>query len=320
LAQLGCRVILLTLDEYRDAGWPLNFIDELHTMPAGMTLQQITNTVTYLGRSRKFARVVALDRHYMEIAAALREHLRIPGMGVTTARYFSDSLAVRIKASHLGVRAPAFTSVVNYDDLRAYMQDVPAPWRLTPRSESSGGAIQELHDSEQVWRALEDLGDRQSFFFLEQSIAGDHFYVDSITADRVVVFAAVYPYGGAFANSALEGELLQTRSVTYGTMEDERLRRVNTALLSNLRLVRGVTHTEFLRSHETGEFYFVETSAGVADGSIADMMKQTHGLNLWTEWARLEVAAMRGERYALPSTRTDRKVLSKSSEVQHRLA
>jgi biotin carboxylase len=316
LARLGCRVILLTLDEYRDAGWPLDFVDELHTMPAGMTLDQITNTVTYLGRSRKFARIVALDRHYMEIAAALREHLRIPGMGVTTTRYFSDRLSAQIKASHLGMRVPAFTSVVNYDDLRAYMSDVPAPWRLTPRSQSSSGAIRELRDSEQVWRALEELGDRQSFFFVEQSIAGNRFYVDSITADRAVVFAVVYPYADGFAN----GELLPTHPMTHGTADDERLRRMNTALLSNLRLVRGVTHTEFLRSHETGEFYFVETSASIEDGSIAEMMKQTHGLNLWAEWAKLEVAAMRGERYALPSTRTDRKVLSKSSEAQHRLA
>lgn len=204
LAQLGCRVVLLTLDEHRDAGWPLDFIDELHTMPAGMTLQQITNTVTYLGRSRKFSRIFALDRRHMEMAAALREHLRIPGMGLTTARYFSDRLATRIKAGQLGVRVPAFTSVVNYDDLRAYMQDVPAPWLLTPRSESSGCAIPELGDSEQVWRALEELGDRQSYFFLEQSVVGDRFYVDSIMADRAVVFAAVYPYREAFMNSALK--------------------------------------------------------------------------------------------------------------------
>jgi biotin carboxylase len=320
LAQLRCRVVLLTLDEHRDAGWPLDFVDELHTMPAGMTLEQITNTVTYLARSWKFTRIVSLDRHHVEIAAALREHLRIPGMGVTTARYFSDRLAARIKASHLEMRVSAYAAVVNYDDLRAYMQDVPAPWRLTSRSESSGRAIQELHDSEQVWRTLEALGDRQSFFFLEQSIAGDRFYVDSITADGKVLFAAVYPYGDGFTHDAPGGELLPAHPAARGMAGDEELRRVNTALLSSLRLVRGVTHTEFLRSHETGDFYFVETSASVEDGSIAEMMKQTHGLNLWAECARLEVAAMRGERYTLPSIRTARKISHKSGEAQHRLA
>lgn len=320
LALLGCRVVLLTLDEHRDAGWPLDCIDELHVMPGGMRLDQIANTVTYLARSRKFARIVALDRTNLEVAAGLREHLRIPGMGVTTTRYFSDRLAARIKAAHLGVRVPAFTAVANYDALRAYMQDVPAPWLLTPRSDASCCATRELHDSEQVWRTLEALGDRQSHFFLEQFVAGDRFHVDSITANGTVVFAAVCPYVGAVAGTAQEGALLPDHSMTYGAADDEGLRRVNTALLSSLRLVRGVTHSEFLRSHATGDFYFVETSASVEDGCIADMMKQTHGLNLWAEWARLEVAAMRGERYALPSAGTVRKISGKSGKGQHQLA
>ena len=124
-SDLGCRVVLLTVDEYQDSGWPSNAISELHSMPAGMTLQQITNTVTYLARSRKFARIIALDNFNVQIAAALREHLRIPGMGVTTACYFSDRFAARLKAAQLGMAVPAFTSVANYDELRQFMQSVP---------------------------------------------------------------------------------------------------------------------------------------------------------------------------------------------------
>ncbi len=320
LATLDCRVVLLTIDEHRDADWPLDCIDELHVMPGGMTLDQIANTVTYLARSRKFARIVALDRFNVEVAATLREHLRIPGMGTTTARYFSDKLAARIKAAHLGMRVPAFTSVANYDELRLFMQSVPTPWLLTPRGVLLGCATRELNDSEQVWRCLDELGDRQSSFFLEQSVAGDRFHVDSITADGSVVFSAVSPYREAFFERAQAGELLPISTVPYGIADDERLRRVNTALLSGMRLVRGVTRTEFLRSQVTREFYFMETSASVEDGCVADMMKETQDLNLWVEWARLEVAALRGSRYALPSNGIHRNTLGKSSEGQHRLA
>jgi biotin carboxylase len=85
-------------------------------------------------------------------------------------------------------------------------------------------------------------------------------------------------------------------------------------------MARGVTHAEFLRSNATGEFYFMETSASVDDRCIAAMMRQTHGLNLWREWAKLEVAAMRGQTYALPATSSVRKTLPESNEGQHRLA
>ncbi|HUV97825.1 MAG TPA: hypothetical protein VMV98_10175 [Acidobacteriaceae bacterium] len=320
LANLGCRAVLLTIDEHRNAGWPSDAIGELHSMPAGMTLQQITNTVTYLARSRKFARIIALDNFNVEIAAALREHLRIPGMGVTTARYFSDRLAARIKAAHMGIAVPACTLVANYEELRHFMQTVPAPWLLTPRSASCGSESRQLHESEQVWRALDALGDHQSGFLLEQSIEGDRMHVDSLTADGTVVFSAVSPYRAASSEGPEAGELLPTTRNSSTTADIERFRRANTALLSSMRMARGVTHTEFLRSNATGEFYFMETSASVDDRCVADMMKESHGLNLWREWARLEVAAMRGEPYALPSTASGRKALAASTEGQHRLA
>jgi hypothetical protein len=320
LANLGCRVVLLTIDEHRDAAWPSGGISELHSMPTGMTLQQITNTVTYLVRSRKFARLIALDNFNVQIAAALREHLRIPGMGVTTACYFGDRLAARLRASHMGISVPAFTPVANYDELRQFMKAVSSPWLLTPRSESWGCASRQLDESEQVWRVLEALGDDQSGFLLEQSIQGERLHVNSLTADGDVVFSAVSPYRGAWSESAEASELTPRTQKSSSRPDIERLRSANTALLSSMRMVRGVTHTEFIRSKATGELYFMQTSASVDDRCVADMMKETHGLNLWREWARLEVAAMRGERYVLPSSASGYKALAASTEGQHRLA
>lgn len=320
LANLGCRVVLLTVNEQRDAAWPADAIRELHGMPANMTMQQITNTVTYLARSRKFARIVALDNFNVEIAAALREHLRIPGMGVTTARYFSDRLAARVKATHMGIAVPAFTSVANYDDLRHFMQAVPGPWLLIPRSGSCNAESWKLAESEQVWRALDALGDDQSGFLLEQSIEGERIHVDSLTADGVVVFSAVSPYWAALSKGNKAGELMPRAQKSNTPADVERLRGANTALLSSMRMTRGVAHTEFLRSNATGEFYFMETSATVDDRCVSDMMQETHELNLWQEWARLEVAAMRGQSYVLPSNARGHKALRGSADAQHRLA
>ncbi len=300
LARLDCRVVLLIIDKLRDLDWPRDNLADLHTMPGGMTLEQIIHTVAYLARSHRFARIFALDGSSMETAAVLREHLRIPGMGITTTHSFRDRLAMRMKAAHLGMRVPAFTSIVNYDNLRAYMENVPAPWLLTPRSEAFVGPIQQIHDSEQVWRALEELGDRQSYFFLEQYVAGDFFHVDSITAEGQVVFAAVHPSSGASTGDAQESDVLHARPVLRNSAEEEDLKRSNAKLLAKLGLVRGVARSEFIRSHGTGEFYFLETSASVGDTSTVRKIEQAHDLNLWVEWARLEVAAMRGQPYALP--------------------
>ena len=91
----GCRVVLLTVEKLANAPWPREAIDEFFYMPSLDKGDALVNGVSYLARTRVFDRIVALDEFDAEAAASLREHLRMPGMGETTARYFRDKLAMR---------------------------------------------------------------------------------------------------------------------------------------------------------------------------------------------------------------------------------
>ncbi len=51
---------------------------------------------------------------------------------------------------------------------------------------------------------------------------------------------------------------------------------INREVLSTLGLVRGVTHTEFIRSAEDGRWYFLETSARVGGAYIVDVVAGRH--------------------------------------------
>ena len=95
----GCRVLLLTVEKFRDGDWPRESIDETFYMPPDLPTWAIINTVSYMARWQPIDRIVALDEFDMENAAALREHLRIPGMGLTTVRHFRDKLAMRCTMS-----------------------------------------------------------------------------------------------------------------------------------------------------------------------------------------------------------------------------
>jgi hypothetical protein len=303
LAAMGCRVVLLTVDKLKDAEWPFDILEEVHTMPEGLTTQQITNTVTYLMRSRKFARIVALDEFEMLIVAHLREHLRIPGMGLTTTAYFRDKLAMRIEAQRAGILVPEFTATFHYDDLRAYMGSVPAPWVLKPRSEASAIGIRKLHDSEQLWRTLDELGDLQSNYLLERFVPGDIFHVDAITSERQVVFSEVNRYGKPPMQVMHEGGVFTTRTVERDSEDAKELTALNKKLLPALGLVRGVSHGEYIKAHEDGRYYFLEVAARVGGAFIAELVEHARGLNLWAEWARIEVCSLRGVPYALPEER-----------------
>ena len=130
-------------------------------------MPDIIYAVSYLNRSNDIVQIVPLDDYDVETAAALREHLRLPGLGETAARFFRDKLAMRLQARANGILVPDFTPVFNYDRLRSFMDSVPPPWVLKPRSEAGAMGIKKVHSAEEVWRWLDQLGDQQSFFHLE---------------------------------------------------------------------------------------------------------------------------------------------------------
>src|SRR5579863_3264476 len=97
-AESGVRTTLLTVDKLRHANWPREALEDLATMPENLTCEQILNTVSWMARGRRFDRIVALDEFDLETAALIREHMRLPGMGVTATAFYRDKLAMRMGA------------------------------------------------------------------------------------------------------------------------------------------------------------------------------------------------------------------------------
>ena len=299
-AELGIQSTLLTLDTLRDAAWPQEILEEIHSMPSGLTQEQIVNTVSWMSRGRRFDRVVALDEFDLQTAALLREHMRIPGMGITTAACYRDKLAMRVIARATGFLVPEFCRVLNYDELREFMDRVTAPWLLKPRTEASAVGIRRIQDPEQLWRALDELGDRQSHFILEQFVPGDIYHVDSIVSESKVAFSIVQRYGRPPLQVMHDGGVFTTRTVNRSSRDWHELTALNARLAPGLGMVRGVTHAEFIRSHADGRYYFLEIAARVGGAFIADLVEHATGVNLWHEWARIEAANLRGQIYTVP--------------------
>ena len=300
----GCSILLLTAEKLRDADWPRESLGDTFYLPAEIAIPDIVQAVTHLARNQKIDRIVALDEYDMETAATLREHLRVPGMGLTTMRYFRDKLAMRMKALDRGVRVPDFVPVLNHGDIRYYLEHVPGPWVLKPRQEASAIGIKKIHAAEELWPVLEQLGDKQSSFLLEKFVPGDVFHVDSVVSESEVVFANVSKYGKPPMNVAQGGGVFTTFTVPRGSEEDSRLRQINRDLIAALGLVRGVAHAEFIKSHADGHFYFLECAARVGGAYINEMVEAATGINLWREWARIEVAGGDGS-YELPPVRAE---------------
>src|SRR5450631_3463367 len=300
----GCRVFLLTAETLRNADWPRECLDDIFYIPADLPLPEIVKAVTYLAREKKIDRIVALDEFDMETAATLREHMRIPGMGLTTTHYFRDKLAMRIQALEQEIRVPDFIPILNHDDIRYYLSHVSGPWVLKPRSEASAIGIKRIDEPDALWPVLDSLGDRQSSFLLEKFIPGNVYHVDSVVSEEEVVFSSVSRYGEPPMAVAQKGGIFTTFLLSNDSEEATLLRTLNRELIQALGLVRGVSHAEFIRSHGDTHFYFLECAARVGGAYISEMIEVATGINLWQEWARIEIAG--GEdSYELRVVRSD---------------
>lgn len=299
----GCRVLLLTADTLRDApSWPRDAVDEVFAMPRGIPREDLLKGISHVARTRSIDRVVALDDFDVETAALIREHLRLPGMGETTARYFRDKLAMRVRACDHGVLVPPFVGLFNDHAVNAYLDAVPGPWLVKPRGQAAAIGIHKASARDEIWRRIHELGDMRAFSLLEQFVRGDIYHLDAIVWNREVVFSAAHRYGSPPFTVAHQGGIFSTSTIDRATEEARTLEALAKVLLDTLGLVRGVTHTEFIRGHTDGRFYFLETSARVGGAFIVDVIEAASGLNLWREWAKLEIAGEAGQ-YAVPPHR-----------------
>jgi hypothetical protein len=303
----GNKVFLVTAKETEHDPWPRDVIDDIFFMEevehGTWNMSHFIAGLAYFMRSNKVDRIVALDDFDVEEAAELREHFRIPGMGQTTARHFRDKLAMRLKAAEAGIRVPAFTPLFNDEEINQFTQRVAPPYMVKPRFEAAAKGIRKVHSADELWQVLHDLGEKRHFYLAEQFRPGDIFHVDTLSVDAKGVFTSVAQYLSTPWDVAHGGGIFRSVICEHGGSDENALTKANDAVLKAFGMRYSASHTEFIKSHEDGEFYFLETASRVGGAHIAEMVESATGINLWGEWARLESAVANGYAYKLPKAK-----------------
>src|SRR5882724_747310 len=313
--RLGCNVILITKEKMLQEDWPHDSLDDLIAVPNDAGPPLMIDLVAFIARKVKPDRVVALEEFDVVTAALIREHFCLTGMSSTTAKTFRDKYRMAEAAKAAGVCLPEFVPLINPDDLRDFMERVPPPWIIKPRSDVSAIGIRKVNDPAEVWRTIgelnerENLRERASYYLLARFIPGEVFHVDSIVNNGRVAFAGANRYGRPPLEVAHGGGAYVSRTVAHRSENEKQLFAINRQLVKALKLDQGAAHAEFIKSDADGRFYFLEIAARVGGAYIADVLEAATGLNLWREWARIEVAdagTSRQEQSAGAGERPDR--------------
>jgi biotin carboxylase len=288
----GCRVLLLTSESLKDVYWPKDSIDEIfyiRDINKAWDMKDVIYGVSSVARKEKLDRIVALDDFDVEKAAALREHLRIPGMGDTTARYFRDKLAMRTQAASRGIPVPEFLHVLNHEEISQFAKKVKFPFIVKARLLAGAHGLKKVNNEDELWSRINELGDEQSFSLIERFVPGNIYHVDSIVYENEVRFALASKYGKPPFEVAHSGRVFTSRTVLRESEIEQELLKLNEKVIKTMGLLRGVSHTEFIEADEDGKLYFLETSARVGGAHIADLVEAASGINLWREWAKIEI-------------------------------
>jgi hypothetical protein len=305
----GVTVYLVTSKKHEDKAWAREALDDIFYVeqePDGdWKMENVAAGLGWLMRNKKIDRIVSLDDFDVEKGAYLREEFRIPGMGQTTARHFRDKLAMRIEARDAGIPVPAFSPLFHDADIHQFAQTVAAPWIVKPRGQASATGMKKIYSTEELWQHLETLGGERHHYLVEQFKPGDVYHVDALSAEGKVIFSRVSQYLATPFDVAHGGGIFRSAVVPFGSDDDKALSKLTADVMQAFGMQYSASHTEFIKNRETGEFYFLETASRVGGAHLAEMVECSSGINLWYEWAQLEAAVAKGEKYKLPKVRDD---------------
>jgi biotin carboxylase len=299
--RLDLRTIVITNAKLKNEAWP-ECIDEIFFVHDLADTLELSKAVSYLAKTRQIDVIVPLDDYAVETAASLREHLRLPGMGESTARYFRDKLAMRIQAREAGLNVPDFVHLLNRDRVDEFLQSVEGPWLIKPRSEAGSVQIKKCYEASDIWKWADTLGDREAWHLIEAFLPGEVFHVDSIVFDNKVLFSAPHRYWRPPFDVWNGGGIFMSQSVPSFDEVYHDLLEANAAAIKAMGLPYGVTHVEFIRSKADGKLYFLELASRVGGAHIDHLVEAQTGVDLWREWARVEAAFARGEQYTVQTT------------------
>lgn len=300
----GAKVYFLTSKKLEHKPWAREAIDEIFFVNQGENnewhMPDVISGLAWLMRNHKIDRIVALDDFDVEKGAELREHFRIPGMGQTTARHFRDKLAMRMKAQEEGILVPPFSALFNDEQINQFADKTPTPWIVKPRFQASATGMKKVHSKEELWAHLDSLGGERHNFLVEQFKPGDVYHVDALSEGGKIVFARASQYLAPPFDVAHGGGIFRSAVVPFGSKDEKQLHKATSNVMTAFGMQYSASHTEFIKSHDDGKFYFLETSSRVGGAHLAEMVEYSSGINIWYEWARLEVAVATGEQYSLP--------------------
>ncbi|MDH3649259.1 MAG: ATPase, partial [Saprospiraceae bacterium] len=248
---LGNTIYLVTSKKLENEPWPWDDIDDVYYMEEDdegqWNMTDLLEGLAFIFRSVHIDRILALDDFDVERVALLREHFRMPGMGQTTARYFRDKLAMRMKAKEGGILVPGFSALFNDAQIDEFIMTYPGPWVVKPRSAASAIGIKKVNDPDELWSVLQEAGDERHHHLVEQFLPGDVYHIDALSVAGKNIFNKTSQYLNTPLEVAHGGGIFRTMTLDDHSADAKNISKINQELMQVFGMQHSVSHSEYIK-------------------------------------------------------------------------
>lgn len=236
--------------------------------------------------SPAFDRIETIDEPLVEIAAALRDRLHVPGLPFATARLCRDKVAMKQFLREHDIPCAQSGAVAAAADAHAFAERWGYPLVLKPVAGFGSLRTFRCADRAGLDHALGQLKPSAAHpVAIEEFIEGHEGFFDSIVAAGAVrhEFAAHY-YPGcleAAQHRWISPQIAVTNRIEQGGYEE--LRALNRRVIGALGIRDSATHMEWFYGPKG--LKFSEIGARPAGEKIWDMYRVANDFDVYLEWA-----------------------------------
>jgi hypothetical protein len=255
------------------------FTDTAAVMPALMR---------WIG-NRQIDRVCCLWEPGVEVAAAIREELGVPGQSREQAARFRNKDLMKLALAEAGVRVPRHAAARSVAGVWEAAEQIGYPLIIKPIAGAGSQDTYRCDDAAALKDALDRMGHIEEVN-VEEFIDGEEYTFDTVCANGDIQYFHIGFYRPR-PLVARTHEWISPQTLTYANVDDPKLaggRQMGIDVLKALEYERGFTHMEWYLKSD-GEAVFGEVAARPPGARTVDLMNFSGDIDLFVGWAEAEL-------------------------------
>ncbi len=197
-------------------------------------------------------------------AALVSEKLHLNGISTNVASRFTNKFIMRKAAEEAGINVPHNQLLKSLDDLDKVIEYLQFPLIMKPVDSDASRGVYKVNNRDEIRShyPITKSYSKADEIILEEFITGKEYVVEAYTSNYVVNNLVVghrdyFEIDGAFIPCAT----VFSDAHSADSLLEERIKEINSKLVSSFGLPFGITHAEYLHDEKTDEIYLVEIAA-----------------------------------------------------------